>query len=82
MTVTFVALGVIGLMLTASKSVSSGVIRNMTWCYLVWNGAFTFLCYYYRVAPPLICGIIIELTLVLALIWPAKNREEAITAKV
>lgn len=77
MSVTFVALGVTGLMLTASKSISSGVIRNVTWFYLIWNGAFTFLCYYYRVPPPLICGVMIELALIVALISSAKKGNEA-----
>lgn len=82
MSITFLALGVIGLMLTGSQSVSSGVIRRMTWFYLLWNGAFTVLCYSYRVAPPLICGVLIEATLVIALLTSAKSTEGAMAAKV
>ena len=77
MTVTFIALGVIGLLLSGSRSVSSGVVRRMTWFYALWNGAFTALCFYYRVPPPLISGVLIELVLVVALLLPGKNAVEA-----
>ena len=82
MSITFVALGVIGLMLAGSRSVSGGVIRSMTWFYLLWNGAFTLLCYYYRVAPPLICGVLIEVALIAALVTTAKSAEDAMAARV
>jgi len=82
MSITFVALGMIGLMLTSSKSVSSGVIRNMTWFYAIWNGAFTILCFHYRVPPPLICGVLIELVLIAGLLMGGKSSEEAGAVKV
>jgi hypothetical protein len=82
MSVTFTALGVIGLILTGSKSVSSGVIRNITWFYALWNGAFTALCFYYRIPPPLICGVLIELTLIIVLLPSTKSAEEPATGKV
>jgi hypothetical protein len=80
MTVLMVALGVIGLVLSASKSVSSEVIRTMTWLYVVWMAAFIGVGYYYRVPPPIISGIAVEASLIVALLTSNKGKEAAMSA--
>jgi hypothetical protein len=81
MSITFFALGGIGLMLTGSKSVSSDVITRITWFYLIWNGAFTILSYGYKIPPPLISGVLIELALIAAVIPSGKREDAALSAK-
>ena len=80
MTVLMVALGVIGLVLAASRSVSSDVIRTMTWLYLVWVAAFIAEGVYYRVPPPIIFGALIEASLVAALLTGKKGNDKAMSA--
>jgi hypothetical protein len=81
MSITFLALGVIGLILTGSKGVSGRVIRDVTWFYAFWNGAFTIVCYCYHVPPPLICGVLIEIVLIAGMATGAASGEEG-SAKV
>jgi hypothetical protein len=81
MSITFAALGILGLMLAANKSVSRVVIRNVAWFYLIWNGAFTIMSYCYRVPPPLISGALVEITLIAALLPSAAKADEAMVAK-
>jgi hypothetical protein len=80
MTVLMVGLGVVGLVLSASKSVSSEVIRTMTWLYLAWMAAFIGVGYYYRVPPPVISGIPIALALIASLLSAKKGKEAAMSA--
>lgn len=82
MTVTFLALGAVGLMLSGSRTISTAMVRRLTWSYAIWNGAFTAVCFYYKVPPPLICGIVIELALVIALLPSAANTGQAAAVKV
>jgi predicted membrane channel-forming protein YqfA (hemolysin III family) len=76
MTVLMVGLGVTGLIMAASRSVSSEVIRTLSWIYLAWVTVFTLVGYYYRVPPPLISGVVIGVALVVGLVLPAKSSEE------
>ena len=82
MSVTLTALGVIGLILTGSRSVASDVIRKIAWFYALWNAAFTALCFDYRIPPPLICGVLIEVVLIIALLPLTKSAEPRTTVKV
>jgi hypothetical protein len=80
MTVLMVALGVTGLVLSASKSVSTSVIRTITWLYIGWVAAFTAIGYYYQVPPPLISGVVVELALIAAALSAKKGNEAAMSA--
>ena len=82
MTVLMVGLGATGLVLAASRSVSSDVIRTLTWIYLGWDAAFTIIGYYYRVPPPVISGVLVGLALITALLLPAKSFEEPSPVRV
>ena len=82
MTVLMVGLGVTGLVLAASRSVSSEVIRTLTWIYLGWDAVFTIIGYYYRVPPPVISGVLVGLALITALLLPAKSFEEPSPVRV
>jgi hypothetical protein len=80
MTVLMVGLGVTGLVLAASKSVSTSVIRTITWLYIAWVGAFTAIGYYYQVPPPLISGVVIEVALIAAALSAGKGNDAAMSA--
>ena len=80
MTVLMVGLGVVGLVLAASKSVSTEVIRTMTWIYLVWMAAFIAVGYYYQVPPPVISGGVVELALIASLFSAKKGKDAAMSA--
>jgi hypothetical protein len=80
MTVLMVGLGATGLVLSADRSVSSSVIRTVTWLYILWVAAFTLVGYYYRVPPPLISGVLIELALIAAVIPSGKREDKAFSA--
>lgn len=80
MTVLMVALGVTGLVLAASRSVSSAVIRTVTWLYLLWVAAFIVVGYYYRVPPPVISGVLIEAALIAALVSAKKGNDADVSA--
>jgi hypothetical protein len=68
MTVTFVGLGVLNLMLARARDISDGLLRRIIWINFLWVGASIALSWFYRVPPPLISGIIIELPLIGALV--------------
>jgi hypothetical protein len=76
MTVLMVGLGVTGLVVSASRSVSSEVIRTLSWIYLAWVAVFTIIGYYYRVPPPVISGVVVGLALLVGLVVPAKSSED------
>jgi hypothetical protein len=68
MTVTFIALGVLNLALAAAREMPDRLLRRIIWINLLWVAAFTALCWFYRIPPPLISGIVIELPLIAALL--------------
>jgi hypothetical protein len=76
MSVTFVALGVVSLVLSASRDVSDRVLRRITWIYFAWVGAFLVLNAVYRIPPSLISGALIELALLVSLFWPGANSDK------
>ena len=80
MTVLMVGLGATGLVLAASKSVSSAVIRLVAWIYLGWSVAFTVTAYHFQVPPPIISGLVIVASLIVAIIPAGKEKEVATSA--
>jgi hypothetical protein len=80
MTVLMVALGVMGLLLAARRDVSNDLIRTLTWLYILWVAGFTCVGYYYRVPPPLISGIAIEVALIAAALTAGKGNDAAMSA--
>jgi hypothetical protein len=63
MSITFAALAVINLALAASADIADRLLRRIAWINLVWVAAFTWLCWRYRIPPPLISGVLIALPL-------------------
>jgi hypothetical protein len=72
MTVTFAAFGILNLVLAAAPDVSERIVRRVVWINVIWVAAFTALSAFYRVPPPLISGVIIELPLLAALLRGTK----------
>jgi hypothetical protein len=66
MTITFAALGILNLVL-ASPAIPGTLLRRIVRINAAWVAAFIALCLYYKVAPPLILGIVIEIPLVAAM---------------
>lgn len=61
MSITLIALGVMNLIVVASADVPGALLRRIAWLNFVWAGAFTLLSLAYRIPPPLISGVAIEL---------------------
>jgi len=67
MTVTFTAFGALNLVLAAARDLPDRLLRLVIRINAAWVAVFIGLCWFYRVPPPLISGIIIEIPLVAAL---------------
>jgi hypothetical protein len=63
MTITFLALGIINLLIAASPDVPATVLRRLSWFNLIWVGAYGILVWYYQIPPPLIFAVLIELAI-------------------
>ncbi len=59
MSVTLTALGAVNLLLAADAS--TRLLRRVAWLNFLWVGGFTLLNLAYRVPPPLISGVLIEI---------------------
>jgi hypothetical protein len=68
MTVTFSGFGVLNLALAADRNLPGPLLRRVVRINVLWVAVYTALCAYYRIPPPLICGILIEIPLVAALL--------------
>jgi hypothetical protein len=68
MTVAFTGLGLLNLALAATRDLPSRLLRRVVLINALWVGAWIVMCWFYRVPPPLISGIIIELPLIGALL--------------
>ncbi|HVV46508.1 MAG TPA: hypothetical protein VHC72_14945 [Bryobacteraceae bacterium] len=66
MTITFAAIATLNLALV--RCISDQPLRRLVWINVLWVTAFTSVCAWYRVPPPLISGILIELPLAAALL--------------
>ena len=80
MTVLMVALGVMGLVLAGSREVSNRLLRTIACLYIVWVGAFTAIGYHYRVPPPMISGLVIEIALLAAALTAKEESRAAMSA--
>jgi hypothetical protein len=58
MSLAFYALGALNLLLARSAEVTQRLQRQVALINLIWIGAFIVLCAYYRIPPPLICGVV------------------------
>jgi hypothetical protein len=68
MTVTFVAFGVLNLVLASARDFPARLLRRAIWINVIWVAAYIALSWFYRVPPPLISGVVIELPLIGALL--------------
>jgi hypothetical protein len=68
MTVTFVAFGVLNLVLAAAQDFPDRLLRLVIWINAVWVAAFIALSWFYRAPPPLLSGIVIEIPLLGAIL--------------
>lgn len=68
MSITFGALGVLNLILASARDLTDRLLARLLWTNIIWIGAFIGLCAFYRVPPPLISGVLIEIPLVAALL--------------
>jgi hypothetical protein len=64
MSITFAALGLINLLIAATPSASSGLLRKVGWANALWLAAFLVLNVALRIPPSLISGGITELTVI------------------
>ncbi len=80
MTVLMVALGVTGLFLASSPEIPASLLRKIAWLYVVWMAAFTAVGYHYRVPPPFISGIVIEIALIAAVVTAREDNSAAMSA--
>jgi hypothetical protein len=72
MTLTFVALGVLNLVLAMAPDMTPRLLRRIILINAIWVAAFIALSAFYRIPPPLISGVVIEIPLLIALI-PGKE---------
>ena len=77
MSITFTALGGIGLVLSSSRDVSDRVLQRVGWVNALWVGAFLILSWVYRVPPPLISAVLIEVFVVAALVAGGRPERRA-----
>ena len=61
MSITFGALGVLSLILASARDLTERLLGMLLWVNVIWLGAFIALCAFYRVPPPLISGVLIEI---------------------
>ncbi len=80
MTVLMVALGILGLVLAASREISNTLLRKIIWLYVLWMAGFTAVGFYYRVPPPFISGIVIEIALLAAALTAKEEKKAAMSA--
>jgi hypothetical protein len=72
MTITFVALGVLNLTLATAPDITPRLLRRVILINVIWVAVFIALSAVYRIPPPLISGVVIEIPLLIALI-PGKE---------
>lgn len=68
MTITFMALGILNLVLATAPDLPVQLLRRVVWVNVVRVAASVALCWFYGVSPPLICGIVTEVPLAGALL--------------
>jgi len=68
MTITFAALGILNLVLAAAPDLPQRLLRRTIWVNIVWVAGSVALSWFYGIAPPLICGIVVEVPLIGALL--------------
>jgi hypothetical protein len=73
MSVTFAALGVMNLVLAASRLVPDSVLRTVGWVNVIWVGAFVTVSWKYQVPPPLMSGAAIEVVLLAYVLMPQRE---------
>ena len=61
MSITFAALGVLNLILSASPDVPRSVLRRISIGNAIWLAAFILLTWHYQIPPALISGVVIEI---------------------
>jgi hypothetical protein len=66
MSITFAALGILNLVL-ASAAIPDALLRRIIRINAAWVAASIALCIYYKVPPPLISGVVIEIPLIAAM---------------
>jgi hypothetical protein len=64
MTVTFTGVGLLNLAFAASRDVPNRLLRRVILINALWVGVWIVMCWFYRVPPPLISGLVIELPLI------------------
>ncbi|HYL75687.1 MAG TPA: hypothetical protein VEU96_15860 [Bryobacteraceae bacterium] len=74
-TISFAALGLINLLLAATPETPGRVLRRVGRANALWVGAFLILAWIYRIPPPLISAVVIELV-VLASLLPSQRRDQ------
>jgi len=67
MSVTFVALGLVNLVVAGAADTSATTLRRLAWLDVAWVGALVALYAYYRIPPPLISTALVELVLLASL---------------
>lgn len=68
MSITFAALGLMSLVAAASPEIPDRILRRIGWVNAVWVGGVLILSWAYRIPPPLISAVIIEVFVVAALV--------------
>ena len=71
MSITLGALGLMNLVLAASRDATEGLLQRVGVVNAVWVGAFLALNLVYRIPPPLICAVLIEAFVLGALLAPS-----------
>jgi hypothetical protein len=74
MSVTFYALGGLTLLLSRSADVTPRLRRQVALVNVTWIAVFVVLCAYYRILPPLICGVIMWPVFLVAWIRSRQSR--------
>lgn len=80
MSVLMAALAILGLFLAGSREVPNSLLRKVAWLYVLWMAGFTAVGFYYRVPPPIISGIVIEVALIAAAISAKEQNKAAMSA--
>jgi len=71
MSVTFMAIGVLNLVLASSNEVSDNLLKRIGWVNFLWVTAFCIESFHYQVPPPLISGIVIDVFILAGLLLPS-----------
>jgi hypothetical protein len=74
MSITLAALGIMNLVLAASRDATDALLRRAGWVNAVWVGAFLALNYAFQIPPPLLCAVVIEAVVLLALFVPSRGQ--------